>query len=481
MRDAGLGAACGRARADVEHCGRYGALGAAEFRAGCRGDGVRRRLGRAGRRNLWPVGRARGRVDLVVVVNGFPRLSETFVLHELLELERQGLRLQVVALRRPEEVVQQEALLRLKADVEYLPDLAEADPKLALRVARIALFLRRPLRYLNAVAEVIASPDYSGVDLRRAVLLAHRLVRLGAPPLYVHFANRPATVGRFAALLAGVPFGLSAHAKDVWLTPRKELARKVRDAQVVLVCTSEGQQYLAGLAGSRTPVVLAYHGVEIGGRGRHAVEEAATRVLSVGRLVEKKGHDTLVRAVALLRERGVEVRLRIVGEGAEWSRLQRLVHELGVEERVTFTGPLSEVEVRAEYERAHVFALACRELENGDRDGIPNVLLEAMAHGLPILSTRCAGILEAVEDERSALLAEPGDAEGVADRLAAILADDVLRSRLGLGAARRVAERFDREANLPVVINALRASGLVARSRRGDGVDEEVELLRAVG
>jgi glycosyltransferase involved in cell wall biosynthesis len=441
---------------------------------------LRRRASRDDRPGLSPVRRARRRPDLAVIVNGFPRLSETFVLHELLELERQGVRVHVVALRRPEEIVQQEAISRLKADVEYLPDLADGEPKLALKVAHAALFLRRPLTYLNAIADAIASPDYSRRDFRRAVLLAHRLVRLGAPPLYVHFANRPATVARFAALLTGAPFGLSAHAKDIWLTPRKELARKVRDAEVVVTCTSDGQRYLAGLAGSRTPVVLAHHGVETGGRRRQAVQETATTVLSVGRLVEKKGHDTLVRAVAVLRDRGVDVGLRIVGEGAEWSRLQRLVHELGVESRVTFTGPLTEAEVRAEYEQAHVFALACRELENGDRDGIPNVLLEAMAHGLPIVSTRCAGILEAVEDGRSALLADPDDAEGVADRLAQTLSDDVLRSRLGSGAARRARERFDRAANLPRVVDALRASGLVTRSRGGGGVDAEEETLRAL-
>lgn len=401
-------------------------------------------------------------------------------MHELLELERLGLRLHVIALRRPEEVVEQEALARLKADVEYLPDLTEADPKRALKIAHAALFLRRPLRYLNGVAACIASPDYSRRELRRAVLLAHRVVRLGSPPLYVHFANRPATVGRFTAFLTGVPFGLSAHAKDIWLTPRKELARKVRDAQVVLACTTEGQRYLASLAGTRTPVVLAHHGVETEGRRRNPAPEPPATVLSVGRLVEKKGHDTLVRAAGLLRDRGVDVRLRIVGEGAEWSRLQRLVHELDVDDRVTFTGPLSEAEVRSEYERAHVFALACRELENGDRDGIPNVLLEAMAYGLPIVSTQCGGILEAVEDGRSALLAEPDDAEGLADRLAEIVSDNVLSSRIGSGAAQRVQKHFDRERNLPAVVDALRASGLVTRFRRADE-GEASEPLRAAG
>lgn len=423
----------------------------------------------------------RRRVDLVVVVNGFPRLSETFVLHELLELERRGLRLHVVALRRPDEVVQQEALLRLDAEVEYLSDLADAAPKLAIRLAHAALLLRRPRAYVNGLAEVIASPDFSRRDLRRGLILAHRIARLGAPPLYLHFAHRPATVGRFAALLAGVPYGLSAHAKDIWLTPPRELKRKVRDAEVVVTCTSDGQRHLADLSGGETPVVLAYHGVETVGRRRQPAEPGQPPViLSVGRLVEKKGHETLLQAVALLRDRGRAFRLRIVGEGVEWARLQRLVHELGLDDLVTFTGPLSEVEVVAEYERAQVFALACRELENGDRDGIPNVVLEAMAHGLPIVSTSSPGILEAVTHEQSALLAGPGDIAGFADRLEQALLEPALCERIGAGALQRVRERFDRSANLPTVIQALRAAGLVPDSVHEDQEPEEFTSLRAV-
>jgi glycosyltransferase involved in cell wall biosynthesis len=420
-------------------------------------------------------------VDLVVVVNGFPRLSETFVLQELLELERQGVRLHVVALRRPDEVVQQEALLRLDAEVEYLADFADAAPKLAVRLAHAALLLRRPRSYLNGLAEVIASADFSRRDLRRALILAHRIVRLGAPPLYLHFAHRPATVGRFAALLAGVPYGLSAHAKDIWLTPRRELARKVRDAEVVLTCTADGQRHLAELSGGETPVVLAYHGVETAGRRRQPTKpEQPPVILSVGRLVEKKGHETLLHGAALLRDRGCAFRLRIVGEGVEWARLQRLVHELGLDDRVTFTGPLSEAEVVAEYEQAQVFALACRELENGDRDGIPNVVLEAMAHGLPIVSTSSTGILEAVTHERSALLAGPGDAAGLADQLERVLLEPALCERIRAGALAVVRERFDRSANLPTVLEALRSAGLVPGPVGADEEAEQFAPLRAV-
>jgi glycosyltransferase involved in cell wall biosynthesis len=421
-----------------------------------------------------------GRVDLAVVLNGFPRLSETFVLHELLELERHGLRLHVVALRRPEETVRQEALDRLQAEVEYLPDLADAAPKLALRAAHAALLLRRPKTYLNGLAEAIASPDFSRTNLRRGVVLAHRLVRLGSPPVYVHFAHKPATIARFACLTAGLPYGLSAHAKDIWLTPDRELARKVRDAAVVLTCTAEGRRHLEQLSGGHTPVRLIYHGVDTGLDARRRGDSTAPPVvLTVGRLVEKKGHETLLRAAAVLQERGHAFRLRIAGEGIEWSRLQRLVHELRLEEHVAFLGPLSESEIEQEYTNADIFALACRQLENGDRDGIPNVVLEAMARGLAIVSTTGTGVAEALTDGESALLAPQLDVEGFADKLERLVLDPALRERLASRARERVAERFDRSANLPQVIEALAAAALIpaARAPRGEKAGTALEAV----
>jgi glycosyltransferase involved in cell wall biosynthesis len=402
--------------------------------------------------------------DLVVLVNGFPRLSETFVLQELLELERRGLRLHVVALRRPGEVVQQDALSELRANVEYLPEAAVPYQSLRLRLAHTALFLQRRLGYLHGLADVLASPEFSRSLGARSALLAHRIVRLGSPPLYIHFAHKPATIGRLAALLAGVPYALSAHAKDIWLTPDDELARKVRDAEVVLTCTEDGRARLAALADGRTPVRLAYHGVELKDPSRSPRSGETPCVLAVGRLVEKKGHETLLLAAALLRDRGLEFTVRLVGEGPEWPRLQRLVHELRLGDRVVFLGPLTESEVQAEYERADVFALPCRKLANGDQDGIPNVILEAMAHGLPVLTTRLGGIVEAIVDGESGLLTEQDDASGLAANLGRLLEEAELRERIGEGGRRRVAARFERSANLPGVMDALLEAGIIPAS-----------------
>jgi len=399
--------------------------------------------------------------DLAVLVNGFPRLSETFVLHELLELERRGVRLHLFALRRPAEVVQQDALSELRATVEYLPEGAVPHQRTRVRLAHAALILNRRTGYINGLADVLASPEYSRSLGVNAALLAHRLIRLGSPPLYVHFAHKPATVGRFASLLAGVPYALSAHAKDIWLTPEAELARKVQDAAVVLTCTEHARTNLDRLADGLTPVHLVYHGVELKGRSRSEGRGKTPQLLAVGRLVEKKGHETLLLAAALLRDRGLGFTLRLVGEGPEWPRLQRLVHELQLADRVVFLGPLSESEVRTEYASADVFALSCRRLANGDQDGLPNVILEAMAHGLPVVSTRLDGIVEAIVDGESGLLADQDDPAAVARHLELLIEDPAARERIGEAGRSRVAERFERGTSLPHVVTVLAGAGIV--------------------
>jgi glycosyltransferase involved in cell wall biosynthesis len=405
--------------------------------------------------------------DLVVVVNAFPRLSETFVLQELLELERRGARLHVIAFRHPDELVQPEGMERLQAEVEYMPEVAtyalSRTVRMRIRAAHAALCVEAPKRYLNALGEIAASPDFSRTALRRSVLLAHRLLQLGSPPLYVHWAHKPATVARFAARLAGVRYGLSAHAKDIWLTPPAELAKKVRDAEVVLTCTRGGQAYLEQLAGGRTPVALVYHGVDTEALAPSEAASYGSVILSVGRLVEKKGYPTLLRAASLMRDRGVGFQLRIAGEGPEWAALQRLVHELDLGRRVSFLGPLTESEVRDQYAQAQVFALACRELTNGDRDGIPNVILEAMACGLPVASTASPGVAEAVVDGECGLLVPQGDDEALAAALARLLADRELRRRLGMHARARAVEGFDRTVHLARSADVLRAAGLLPR------------------
>jgi glycosyltransferase involved in cell wall biosynthesis len=235
----------------------------------------------------------------------------------------------------------------------------------------------------------------------------------------------------------------------------------VRDAEVVLTCTARSRAHLGELAAGLTPVKLVYHGVDVDGAVPVRRAGHAPIVLSIGRLVAKKGHATLLRAAALLCERDVDFRLRLAGDGPEWARLQRLCRELRIDERVAFLGPLTETEVREEYERADVFALACEELASGDRDGIPNVILEAMASGLPVASTFSGSVSEAVVDGRCGLLVPQRDAEALAGALTRLIEDRSLRMRLGEQARAHVVEHFDRSPHLAGAVAALRAAGLL--------------------
>ena len=214
--------------------------------------------------------------------------------------------------------------------VEYLADGTPLSQRLAVRTAHAALLLRRGAAYLDGLADVLRAPDFSRAALGGAALLAHRVQRLGSPPLYVHFAHKPGTYGRFAARLAGVPYALSAHAKDIWTTPPDELTAKARDAAAVLTCTGEGYAYLQDLVGGATAVHRVYHGVELPRTPPITEQGNRSVILAVARLVEKKGLAMLIRAAALLQSRGVDFSVRIAGDGPEWARLQRLAHELGV-------------------------------------------------------------------------------------------------------------------------------------------------------
>lgn len=420
------------------------------------------------------VSRERPVVDLAVLVSSFPSLSQTFILHELIDLERRGVRLHLFALRRSaQQHLPHTSLSRLRATPEYLLDPLFAPSWREVRKAHVSLLARDPARYARALRRIRSSPDYvfpqhdvtprlaRASHLGRAALLAQRLGELRSPPLYVHFAHRPVTVGRFAASLAGVDYGFFGHARDIWQTPRAELAAKVHDAAVVFTCTAEAHAYLEDLAAGETPVRLAYHGVALQPVTRTRAGNAAPVVFALGRLVEKKGFSSLLRATALLKGRGLAFRVRIGGDGPEWPYLQRLAHELGIASRVSFLGPLDETEAEAEYARAAVFVLPCRKLANGDQDGLPNTILEAMAHGLPVVSTALPAVREAVEDQSCGLLAPPDDDVALAQALERLLRDRELRARLGASARACVAARFDRARTLAAVPAGLAEAGLL--------------------
>ncbi|SOC18281.1 glycosyltransferase family 4 protein [Rhodobacter maris] len=388
---------------------------------------------------------------LVVVLKGYPRLSETFIAQELLGLERAGLRLFLVSLRHPTDTRIHPVHREIKAPVHYLPEYLHEEP---LRVARAALSgLRLPgFRAAFGAFWRDLKRDITRNRVRRfgqALVMAAEL-----PPgnlwIHAHFAHTPASVARYCALLRGQSFTISAHAKDIWTSPDWELAEKMAQARWTVTCTASGRDHLAGLAPGAA-VHLAYHGLDLdrfppfaGTRPPRDGSASAdpVQILSVGRAVPKKGYDVLLRALAKLPP-GLHWRLTHIGGGGELEGLQALAHELSLDGRITWQGALAQEDVLAAYRRADLFVLASRRTPEGDRDGLPNVIVEAASQGLMPIGTELSGIPEFVTEGETGLLCPPEDPQALAAVLTRAITTPGLRARLGAAAEARVRTEFD--------------------------------------
>jgi glycosyltransferase involved in cell wall biosynthesis len=293
----------------------------------------------------------------------------------------------------------------------------------------------------------------------RAGWLAARLREVGAVHLHAHFAHGPASVAKYASELTGIPFSFTAHAKDIYTTPPELLQAKLRAARFVVTCTEYNAQHLADLAGPpwASRIHRIYHGVDFdrfrpgaGGNVERNLEPNGARrpvVLSIGRLVEKKGFPYLIEAARILAAGGRPFTVRIVGGGAQRDALEVAIQRARLKGTVELCGAMPQEKLLALYREAAAFVLPCVVTDNGDRDGIPNVLVEAMRMGVPVVSTAISGIPELVLHDRTGLLVPPHDAQALADAIAALLDDPERACRLAAQAARHVADAFDLHRN----------------------------------
>ncbi len=382
----------------------------------------------------------------------FPRLSETFILDEILGLEEAGVPLRLYAGGNPCEPVVQPDVERVASAVTYLHRPGRQAAVVRAReaiLAHVLLIWAEPRRYVGALAYAARRPDRRTAI--RHLLDAGRLVRMlkrdRARHLHAAFAHTPASIAHYVHLLTGLPFSFAGHAKDLYTSEPAALAERAAAAEFVLVCSASAAQELERRAGPRARIVLQYHGVD-SHRFMPAEPVAADgrpiSILAVGRLVEKKGYPVLLDAlaqVAAVRS----VTCEVIGAGKLEPELRAQIARLGLQEVVTLRGELTHQEIAAAYGRSQVFVQASVVLGNGDRDGIPNALLEAMASGLPVLATRVAGIPEVVTNGVNGLLVEPGDADALAAALTTLVDDPELRVRLGASARAHVVSELDRQ------------------------------------
>jgi glycosyltransferase involved in cell wall biosynthesis len=399
------------------------------------------------------------------VMNGFPRLSETFIAHEIHQLERAGLRLRLFVVKREDEPQVHPVVAAIRAPLTYLPkatSLSGATLAGWLREnlhtfarAHLAVAARHPLRYLRTLASAAALtwrhwPRKVFVkEFLQAGEIAAALQRDGSVQhLHGHFCHGVATITWFASRLTGIPFSFTAHAKDIYqteLNPGDLLERKLGAARFVATCTCANAAVLRERHARPDDVHTIYHGLDTDYFSpAPAAKGGVPRILAVGRLVEKKGFDQLIEACAVLRRRGVEFECTIVGEdGSAAGALRAQIERLGLAGTVCLHGAVTQDRLREIYRGAHVFALPCQIMEDGDRDGFPNVLAEAMAMGVPVVSTAISGIPEMITDGVHGLLVEPRDPHALADALRRTLTDPALHAALARAGRARICERFD--------------------------------------
>jgi glycosyltransferase involved in cell wall biosynthesis len=411
------------------------------------------------------------------ILMGFPRVSETFIASELLRVEQAGTRVRLFVLKPVEE---RERALRhpvvdaIGAQPDYLPDTRSLTAPLhRWRPRHLRPFFpavrrtvrARPRGLARATATALAQAfrdrrtRFSGPrkiylkELLQAIELADRL--LAAPDvahLHAHFAHGTTTVAWHAATITGLPFSFTGHARDIYapeLNPHGWLRRKLLAARFAVTCTEANRRHLERIA-PEADVRLVYHGLNAdfarlvaASNGTLARRDGTLRVLGVGRLVAKKGFDLLVEACAVLERRGVPFEALIVGQDDKHGdEVRRAIARFDLDERVRLPGPMGQADLLREYRRAGALCMPCRVLAN-DRDGIPNVLVEAMAAGLPVVATAVSGIPELVTDEVNGLLVPPEDPEALADALVRIHRDPELAGRLADAARETVRERFD--------------------------------------
>ena len=409
---------------------------------------------------------------VVVVLKGYPRLSETFVAAELRALERRGFELVIVSLRHPTEAARHPVHAAVRAPVVYLPEYLHHEPA---RVAR-------------ALAHAALRPGFAALlrlwwrDLRRdptrnrvrrlgqALVLAREVLR-PHDRLYAHFIHTPGSVARYAARLTGNPLALAAHAKDIWTIPEWEKREKLADVEFTVTCTAVGAAHLGALAPGR--VHLVHHGLDVAELPNPpprlpdaAAAGRAVEILCVARIVEKKGLDVLLRALARL-PAAPAWRLVHIG-GGNPAPLAALARELGIADRVDFMGALPAGEVWAAYRRADVLALASRIAPDGDRDGLPNVLMEALSQEVAVVATTAGAIPELIRDRVDGLLVPPDDVDAFAAALGRLVAEPELRRRLARTGCVRVRRHFDREAGVDTLAALLAGDGAAAGSLDAD-------------
>lgn len=398
------------------------------------------------------------------VLKRFPRLSETFILNELLQLERMGVEVEIFSLLRPPQEPHHAMLKELRAPVTYLPSTSSAEAITVSKPINDGKLSKHPLTELVDQAQAPfddAMPGKSGKETTTLVLKAASVAMLarmkGITHLHAHFGSDATTVAMLAARLSRLNYSFTAHARDIYHlynTPETDACMrraKIAEAAFVATVSDYNRQHLMALAGTEhaSRIRRLYNGIDLNRFNPQAgVSRAPNKVLAVGRLVEKKGFGDLIEACRISREKGASFTCQIVGEGPLREQLARQISEAGLEGVVELCGAKPQEQLLQIMQTASMLVLPCIVTDSGDRDGLPTVLLEALACGLPCISTSVAGVPEIITHGQTGLLAEPGDCDAIAACMRRLLDSPDNREKFAAQGREKAEADFDLTKNV---------------------------------
>lgn len=394
------------------------------------------------------------------VLKGYPRLSEAFIAQEIYALENRGLDILIVSLRHPTDDRQHPVHDEIRAPIVYLPEYPKHE---RARVVAAWRKIRKRPGYARAKAQW--KSDYRREpSLPRLNAFPQAMVLAAEAPatlcqLHAHFLHTPASVTWYAALILGLPWTCSAHARDIWTAPNWDKRQKLAALEWLVTCTGHGCSHLQDLCDIPRKVALVYHGLDFARfpvpEQRHADRDGTDAgdpviLLSVGRAVQKKGYHFLLEALAEL-PGGLHWRFRHIGYGPILAELQRQALELGIADRVDWLGAMSQDQVIEYYRQADLFVLANCVAEDGDMDGLPNVMMEAQSQKLACISTKLSGIPELIVDGETGLLVPPENPAALSAAVSRLCREPQLRTRLSINGFERLHSLFSHQDGIDLL------------------------------
>lgn len=401
---------------------------------------------------------------VAIIVKGYPRLSETFISQEIKGLESRGLNIELISLRRPTDPFTHPIHAEIKAPVKYLPEYIHYEPFRAFA----GWFHAKKLDGFSAAYQIFLrdfARDKTRNRIRRfwqACILAKEL-RSSTRRIHAHFLHTPASVGRYASIMRGIPFSLSAHAVDIWTSPDWELEEKVNCAEWTAVCSQAGAAKLRSLGNRSSRIFMLYHGLDLERfrpekshfkKSDGTSSKSPVKLLSIGRTVHKKGFDVLLEALALL-PADLYWEWTHIGDGPQTNNLKNHAKALGLSNFVCWRGAQNSEVVLMALREADLFVLPCRRDDDGNQDGLPNVLMEAQSQALAVVSTNISAIPEFIVDAKTGTLVPPDNPAILQKALFRLITSPDLRLQYGTAGQKRVKTHFNSKQNLDTLAKLL--------------------------